>query len=176
MRTCRVCAGWLMCEPALLTASACDLLPHQGVALSRGASANLHTGGPRSSHLLLWALCCGMPAVSVRRCAAHLEGGDRDDDSEGGSALGLPWALPGSLQGHVIRPGIVHRLDKGTTGLLVVAKDDATLAGLAAQFKAHTVLPHPPPALNVHLLPVPGMPQQRWKLPMMRMRWRASGC
>ena len=39
----------------------------------------------------------------------------------------------------MLRPGIVHRLDKGTTGLLVVAKDDATLAGLAAQFKAHTV-------------------------------------
>lgn len=66
---------------------------------------------------------------------------DGDAEGEGGSALGLPWALPGSLQGHVIRPGIVHRLDKGTTGLLVVAKDDYSLAGLAAQFKAHTVPP-----------------------------------
>ena len=44
-----------------------------------------------------------------------------------------------SAQNGVIRPGIVHRLDKGTTGLLVVAKDPETLAGLAAQFKAHTV-------------------------------------
>ncbi len=39
----------------------------------------------------------------------------------------------------MIRPGIVHRLDKGTTGLMVAAKDERTLTGLAAQFKAHTV-------------------------------------
>ena len=41
----------------------------------------------------------------------------------------------------MIRPGIVHRLDKGTTGLLVAAKDARTLAALAKQFKAHTVRP-----------------------------------
>ncbi|MEX0748180.1 MAG: RluA family pseudouridine synthase, partial [Rhodothermales bacterium] len=33
-----------------------------------------------------------------------------------------------------IRPGIVHRLDKDTSGLLVVAKDDVTHRGLAKQF------------------------------------------
>ena len=32
------------------------------------------------------------------------------------------------------RPGIVHRIDKNTSGLLVVAKDDWTHAQLAAQF------------------------------------------
>jgi 23S rRNA pseudouridine1911/1915/1917 synthase len=42
--------------------------------------------------------------------------GDRDDDA-------------GDL-----RPGIVHRLDKDTSGLLVVAKNDATLADLSAKF------------------------------------------
>jgi 23S rRNA pseudouridine1911/1915/1917 synthase len=36
------------------------------------------------------------------------------------------------------RPGIVHRLDKNTSGLLVVAKDDFTHAKLAAQFSRHT--------------------------------------
>ena len=41
--------------------------------------------------------------------------------------------------GGVRRPGIVHRLDKDTSGLMVVAKTDATHAGLAAQFAAHTV-------------------------------------
>jgi 23S rRNA pseudouridine1911/1915/1917 synthase len=35
------------------------------------------------------------------------------------------------------RPGIVHRIDKDTTGLLVVAKSDAAHQGLAAQFAAH---------------------------------------
>ena len=39
--------------------------------------------------------------------------------------------------GGVKRPGIVHRLDKDTTGLLVVAKTDKAHAGLAEQFAAH---------------------------------------
>ncbi len=38
-----------------------------------------------------------------------------------------------------IRPGIVHRLDKDTTGLLVVAKNDSSMKGLIAQMKARTV-------------------------------------
>lgn len=37
------------------------------------------------------------------------------------------------------RPGIVHRLDKDTSGLLVVAKDDWTHAQLAKQFSRHTI-------------------------------------
>jgi 23S rRNA pseudouridine1911/1915/1917 synthase len=39
----------------------------------------------------------------------------------------------------VIRPGIVHRIDKDTSGLLVVAKNDAAHRGLAAQLAAHSV-------------------------------------
>ena len=39
--------------------------------------------------------------------------------------------------GGVKRPGIVHRLDKDTTGLLVVAKNDRAHRGLAAQFADH---------------------------------------
>ncbi len=41
--------------------------------------------------------------------------------------------------GGELRPGIVHRIDKGTSGLLVVAKTDRAHRGLAAQFKAHSV-------------------------------------
>ncbi len=37
------------------------------------------------------------------------------------------------------RPGIVHRIDKETSGLLVVAKTDRAHHGLAAQFEAHSV-------------------------------------
>jgi 23S rRNA pseudouridine1911/1915/1917 synthase len=40
--------------------------------------------------------------------------------------------------GGVERPGIVHRLDRGTSGLLVVAKHDRAHQHLAAQFAAHT--------------------------------------
>ena len=38
----------------------------------------------------------------------------------------------------VIRPGIVHRIDKDTSGLLMVAKNDLAHLGLAEQIKAHT--------------------------------------
>jgi 23S rRNA pseudouridine1911/1915/1917 synthase len=41
--------------------------------------------------------------------------------------------------GGVKRPGIVHRIDKDTSGLLVVAKDDKTHVGLSKQFEAHTI-------------------------------------
>ena len=43
-----------------------------------------------------------------------------------------------SINGDV-RPGIVHRLDKDTSGVLVVAKDDKTHALLAKQFEEHTI-------------------------------------
>ncbi|HUC84139.1 MAG TPA: RluA family pseudouridine synthase [Candidatus Acidoferrales bacterium] len=41
--------------------------------------------------------------------------------------------------GGVARPGIVHRLDKETSGCLVVAKNDETHVGLARQFEGRTV-------------------------------------
>lgn len=41
--------------------------------------------------------------------------------------------------GGVARPGIVHRIDKDTSGLLVVAKTDAAHEGLARQFKDHSI-------------------------------------
>jgi 23S rRNA pseudouridine1911/1915/1917 synthase len=41
--------------------------------------------------------------------------------------------------GGELRPGIVHRIDKDTSGLLVVAKDDATMNALGADFKVHRI-------------------------------------
>lgn len=49
------------------------------------------------------------------------------------------------------RPGIVHRIDKDTSGLLVAAKSDRAHHGLAAQFEKHTVHRH-------YLAVVHGMP------------------
>lgn len=47
----------------------------------------------------------------------------------------------GSLSGigGVARPGIVHRIDKDTSGLMVAAKTDRAHIGLAEQFKAHSI-------------------------------------
>ena len=47
-------------------------------------------------------------------------------------------ADPRDEEGH-LRPGIVHRLDKDTSGVLVVAKDEPTREGLKTQLSAHTV-------------------------------------
>ena len=62
------------------------------------------------------------------------------------------------------RPGIVHRIDKDTSGLLVVAKSDAAHHGLAAQFEAHSVDRHylaichgVPDASDPRLRGVPGV-------------------
>ncbi|OHB32824.1 MAG: RNA pseudouridine synthase [Desulfuromonadaceae bacterium GWC2_58_13] len=41
--------------------------------------------------------------------------------------------------GGELRPGIVHRLDKDTSGVMVATKDDATHQHLAAQFKIHSI-------------------------------------
>ena len=57
------------------------------------------------------------------------------------------------------RPGIVHRIDKDTSGLLVVAKTDAAHQELAAQFAAHTV--ERTYAAVVHGVPEAGDPRLR---------------
>lgn len=53
----------------------------------------------------------------------------------------LLYHCGGSLSGinGVLRPGIVHRIDRDTTGLLVACKNDAAHLSLAAQLKDHTV-------------------------------------
>ena len=47
-------------------------------------------------------------------------------------------SLP-EMPGNEGRPGLVHRIDKDTSGLLVIAKDEETLTGLAKQFFDHTI-------------------------------------
>jgi 23S rRNA pseudouridine1911/1915/1917 synthase len=47
-------------------------------------------------------------------------------------------SLP-QMPGNEGRPGLVHRIDKDTSGLLVIAKDEETLTGLAKQFFDHTI-------------------------------------
>ncbi len=53
----------------------------------------------------------------------------------------LLYHCRGSLSGigGELRPGIVHRIDKDTSGLLVVAKDDRTHAGLSEQMAVHSI-------------------------------------
>jgi 23S rRNA pseudouridine1911/1915/1917 synthase len=54
--------------------------------------------------------------------------------------MGMPIPPPGiSIGGSDLRPGIVHRLDKDTSGVIIAAWDDEALAFLADQFKNRRV-------------------------------------
>lgn len=54
---------------------------------------------------------------------------------------GLLHHCKGSLSGinGILRPGIVHRIDKDTTGIIVACKNDIAHRNLAEQFKEHTI-------------------------------------
>ena len=67
----------------------------------------------------------------------HPAAGHQDDTL----VSGLLYALGDRLSGinGVLRPGIVHRIDKDTSGLLAVAKNDLAHTVLASQLKDHTM-------------------------------------
>jgi 23S rRNA pseudouridine1911/1915/1917 synthase len=44
-----------------------------------------------------------------------------------------------NMQGHEGKPGLVHRIDKDTSGLLVIAKTEPVMSALASQFFYHTI-------------------------------------
>jgi 23S rRNA pseudouridine1911/1915/1917 synthase len=84
--------------------------------------------------------------------------------------------------GGVLRPGIVHRLDRGTSGLLVVAKDDEAHRALVRQFAGRTVekeylaIVHglPEPQAGTIALPIGRDPVHRQKMSVRAPRGRAA--
>ena len=62
-----------------------------------------------------------------------------DDEDEDGPGLSTAGAGPRYDGDPTVRPGLVHRLDRDTTGLMVVAKTDAAAAELGRQFAAREV-------------------------------------
>lgn len=71
------------------------------------------------------------PGLVVHPAAGH------EDGTLVNALLGHCHDLRGI--GGELRPGIVHRIDKDTSGLLVIAKDDATMNALGADFKVHRI-------------------------------------
>ncbi len=65
--------------------------------------------------------------------------------------------LPGLAAGDSQRPGIVHRLDKDTSGLIVVAKNAEALTDLAEQFKSRLVTKVYLALVQGHLAPLEGI-------------------
>lgn len=86
---------------------------------------------------------CSLPTVASSDQEDFSDAEDISDDEE----------LSSSISAASIRPGIVHRLDKGTSGLLVVAKDEHSHAHLSEQFKLHTIQ-------RVYISLTSGMPSQ----------------
>lgn len=84
--------------------------------------------------------------------------------------------------GGVLRPGIVHRLDKDTSGLMVAAKNDASHAHLARQFKQGTVekeyvaLVHGPMEMRKGRidLPIARHPKKRKEMAVVQSRGRRA--
>lgn len=72
----------------------------------------------------------------------------------------------------VMRPGIVHRIDKDTSGLLIVAKNDRAHIGLAEQIRVHSftrvyeavVVGHPTPASGTVAAPIGRHPVERKRM------------
>jgi 23S rRNA pseudouridine1911/1915/1917 synthase len=69
--------------------------------------------------------------------AAHPAPGSRDHTLVNALLHHCAGGLSGI--GGVLRPGIVHRLDKNTSGVMVAAKSDAAHQGLSALFAAHDI-------------------------------------
>lgn len=103
------------------------------IVVNKPAGMVVHPAPGHRSGTLVHAL---LHHVDGDEVAADDDPGRRQDEDVG---LSMVNALPDAPDHPVVRPGIVHRLDKGTSGLLVVAKRDRAHQPLAEQFRAHTV-------------------------------------
>ncbi|GAB2210463.1 hypothetical protein Droror1_Dr00015729 [Drosera rotundifolia] len=86
---------------------------------------------------------CSLPTIALYNNEDASEAEDTlDEDNLDDDFSVFPanqMSTEGTTFGPSIRPGIVHRLDKGTSGLLVVAKDELSHAHLSQQFKERSV-------------------------------------
>ncbi len=92
-------------------------LPHEGPPLELAW---------RDEHLVVVRKPAGLPTHPT-------------ENRRGGTVVNrlLGMGIPLAPRGRPLRPGIVHRLDAGTSGLLVVACDDDTYEALAGVFERH---------------------------------------
>ena len=98
------------------------------LVVNKEAGMVVHPAYGNRTGTLVNALLHHLGAATVRP--------DATDATAGLSTLNMAAE---SAEGFDLRPGIVHRLDKDTSGLLVVAKNDAVHAHLAKQFAQRTI-------------------------------------
>ncbi len=98
------------------------------VVVNKRAGMVVHAGAGARSGTLVNALLHHLGGSSKAAGGRSQPAGEMSQSGEGLSQVG------GAL-----RPGIVHRLDRGTSGAMVVARNDAAHRALADQFRARTV-------------------------------------
>ncbi|KAI3419847.1 S4 RNA-binding domain-containing protein, partial [Psidium guajava] len=112
------------------------------LVVNKPAHMVVHPAPGNASGTLVNAILhhCSLPTVAFSE--APLSEGEEVSDNESSSSIACETSTKGfnsSECGGSVRPGIVHRLDKGTSGLLVVAKNEHSHAHLSEQFKMHTI-------------------------------------
>ena len=153
------------------------------IVINKPAGMVVHPAPGHSSGTLVNALLyhCGCPALVVqegRKIPKSLdfaevqneEEEDDDDDDDDDDEI-MPYLGP-EEEDTTVRPGIVHRLDKGTSGLLVCAKNGAAHQHLCDQFAARSVrrlyvalvLGHPNPSAGVVEEPIGRDPKNRLRM------------
>lgn len=116
------------------------------IVLHKPAGLVVHPAPGHPSGTLVNALlhhCGALPAPpayagDVGSEFARLDSSDSDEDDEDADPDATAAAPCLSIGGQQ-RPGIVHRIDRGTSGVLVCAKDEPSLVGLQAQFQRHSI-------------------------------------
>ncbi len=106
------------------------------IVVNKPAGMVVHPAHGNRTGTLVNALLYHVGAGSIA-----IEDDDEDDEPADDDVVGLSMAhaVPMMEADPSIRPGIVHRLDKDTSGLLVVAKNDTIHRELARQFAEHTI-------------------------------------
>lgn len=148
-----------------------------GYRLRTGQSVEIRVPEPAQSHLVPQAIPLSvlyedehlLLVDKPAGMAAH-PGVGHPDSTLLNAILGLDSEI-GSVGGQT-RPGLVHRLDKDTSGLMLVAKNDKSHEHLSAQFKDRSVkkgyltlvLGHPEPAEAIIDAPVGRDPHDRKKM------------
>ncbi|XP_048129877.1 RNA pseudouridine synthase 2, chloroplastic isoform X2 [Rhodamnia argentea] len=112
------------------------------LVVNKPAHMVVHPAPGNASGTLVNAILhhCSLPTVGFSE--TELSEGEEVSDNESSSSIACETSTKGfnsSECGGSVRPGIVHRLDKGTSGLLVVAKNEHSHVHLSEQFKRHTI-------------------------------------
>lgn len=148
---------FLACQDTGLSRSALGALAGQGMAFCNGLPASKSLRLKEGDIVLLTVPPARETAVKAQNIPLTVVYEDDDllvvnkpkgmvvhpapGSPDGTLVNALLWHCGASLSGigGELRPGIVHRIDKDTSGLLVVAKNDAAHTALSAQMAVHSI-------------------------------------